>query len=95
MGKKSSLDINGHTLQVSNLDKVMYPSSGFSKGNVIDYYIKASSFILPHLKDRPLTLKRYPEGVTGEYFYEKDAPSHTPEWVQRATVARKGRQSHD
>jgi bifunctional non-homologous end joining protein LigD len=91
MGKKSSLDINGHTLQVSNLDKVMYPSSGFSKGNVIDYYIKASSFILPHLKDRPLTLNRYPEGVTGEYFYEKDAPSHTPEWVQRATVARKGR----
>ena len=91
MGKKSSLEIDGRTLQVSNLDKVMYPKTGFTKGQVIDYYIKASKYILPHLKNRPLTLKRYPDGVTGMHFYEKDAPSHTPDWVELATVARRGR----
>jgi len=91
MGKKSTLDIEGHTLTVSNLEKVLYPASGYNKGNVIDYYIKASRFILPHLKDRPLTLKRYPEGVTGEHFYEKNAPAHTPDWIRRAVVPRKGR----
>jgi bifunctional non-homologous end joining protein LigD len=91
MGKKSALEIGGRTLQVSNLDKLMYPEAGFTKGNVIDYYIKASEFILPHLKDRPLTLKRYPDGVCGQHFYEKDAPSHTPDWIELATVPRKGR----
>jgi bifunctional non-homologous end joining protein LigD len=91
MGKKSSLEIDGRTLQVSNLDKVMYPGTGFTKGHVIDYYIRASKFILPHLKNRPLTLKRYPDGVSGMHFYEKDAPGHTPEWVELATVPRRGR----
>lgn len=90
MGKKSSLEIDGRTLTVSNLDKVLYPEVGFTKAQVIDYYIKAAKFILPHLKDRPLTLKRYPDGVTGQHFYEKDAPSHTPEWVRLAKVPRRG-----
>ncbi|HEV8544441.1 MAG TPA: non-homologous end-joining DNA ligase, partial [Verrucomicrobiae bacterium] len=91
MGKKTALEIDGRTLQVSNLDKIMYPATHFTKADVIDYYIKAGKYILPHLKDRPLTLKRYPDGVTGEHFYEKEAPSHTPEWVQTATVPRRGR----
>ena len=90
MGKKSSLEIDGLTLTVSNLDKVLYPEGGFTKAEVIDYYIKAAKFILPHLKNRPLTLKRYPDGVTGQHFYEKDAPSHTPEWVKIAKVPRRG-----
>jgi len=89
MGKKSSLEIDGRVLQVSNLEKVMYPEAGFTKADVIDYYIKVSKHILPHLKNRPLTLKRYPDGVTGEYFYEKNAPSHTPAWVKRAVVTRR------
>src|SRR5687767_1672944 len=91
MGKKSSLEIDGRTLQVSNLDKVMYPGTGFTKGQVIDYYIRAAKYILPHLKNRPLTLKRYPDGVNGMHFYEKDAPAHTPDWVKLATVPRRGR----
>src|SRR4051812_35859282 len=91
MGKKSALQIGGRTLQLSNLDKVMYPEAGFTKADVIDFYIKVGEFILPHLKNRPLTLKRFPDGVTGQHFYEKDAPSHTPEWVKLATVPRKGR----
>ena len=90
MGKKSSLEIDGRTLQVSNLDKVMYPQAGFTKADVIDFYIKVSKWIIPHLKNRPLTLKRYPDGVTGEHFYEKDAPSHKPAWVKVAVVPRKG-----
>jgi bifunctional non-homologous end joining protein LigD len=91
MGKKSSLEIDRRVLQVSNLDKAMYPGTGFTKGQVIDYYIRASKYILPHLKDRPLTLKRYPDGVNGMHFYEKDAPGHKPEWVKVATVPRRGR----
>jgi bifunctional non-homologous end joining protein LigD len=89
MGKKSVLEIDGRALQVSNLEKVLYPEAGFTKAEVIDYYIKAAPFILPHLKNRPLTLKRYPDGVTGEHFYEKDAPRHKPEWVKVAPVPRK------
>jgi bifunctional non-homologous end joining protein LigD len=92
MGKKTGLEVGGREVQVSNLDKVMYPGNGFTKAQVIDYYIKVSKFILPHLKDRPLTLKRYPNGVSAEHFYEKDAPSHTPDWVKRAVVQRKGRE---
>ena len=94
MGKKSSLEIGGRTLQVSNLDKVMYPGTGFTKGQVIDYYIRASNYILPHLKDRPLTLKRYPDGVNGMHFYEKNAPGHKPEWVEVAKVPRRGREGN-
>ena len=77
-------------MQVSNLEKVMYPATGFTKAQVIDYYIRAARFILPHLKDRPYTLKRYPDGIEGQHFYEKNAPSHKPEWVKTFGVARKG-----
>jgi bifunctional non-homologous end joining protein LigD len=89
MGKKSVLEIDGRELQVSNLDKVMYPGNGFTKADVIDYYIKVGKFILPHLEKRPLTLKRYPDGVAAEHFYEKDAPRHKPDWVDVAEVPRK------
>jgi bifunctional non-homologous end joining protein LigD len=83
---ESSLNINGKTVSVSNLDKIFYPETGFTKGQVIDYYMRVSPVLLPHLKDRPLTLKRYPDGVRGGFFYEKRCPSHRPEWIQTASV---------
>ena len=69
-----------------NLDKVMYPKAGFTKRDLIDYYVRIAPVLLPHLHDRPLTLKRYPDGVEGKYFYEKQCPSHRPDWVQTAAV---------
>ncbi len=71
---------------MSRLDKVFYPASGFTKGQVLDYYIRVSSALLPHLKDRPLTLKRYPDGVSGGFFYEKRCPPYRPDWVQTAPM---------
>ena len=79
---KQTLRIEGVDVPVSNLDKLLYPAAGVTKAQVIDYYIRVSQWLLPHLRDRPVTLKRYPDGVQGEHFYEKDAPSFTPEWVQ-------------
>jgi bifunctional non-homologous end joining protein LigD len=70
--------IAGKEIEFSNLDKVMYPATGFAKRQVIDHYISVSRYILPHIKNRPVTLKRYPNGVTGEHFYEKNAPLSLP-----------------
>jgi bifunctional non-homologous end joining protein LigD len=80
------VEVEGRRLSLSNLDKVMYPETGFTKGQVIDYYTRVAPVLLPHLRDRPLTLKRYPNGVEGQYFYEKQCPSHRPEWVRTAPV---------
>jgi bifunctional non-homologous end joining protein LigD len=80
------VDVEGRRLSLSNLDKVMYPAVGFTKGQVIDYYTRIAPAVLPHLRNRPLTLKRYPNGVEGQYFYEKRCPSHAPEWVRREQV---------
>ena len=78
--------MDGKTVRVSNLDKVFYPKSGFTKGDVIDYYIRISPYLLPHLKDRPITLKRYPDGVEGFFFYEKQCPPGRPPSVKTAKV---------
>ena len=86
MPNKAELTVEDRKIQVSNLDKVLYPKAGFTKGQVIDYYIRVAPALLPHLKDRPLTMKRYPDGVEGEFFYEKNCPSHRPKWVQTAQV---------
>ena len=80
------VEVAGRRLKLSNLDKVLYPAVGFTKGQVIDYYTRVAPVLLPHLRDRPLTLKRYPEGVEGEYFYEKECPSHRPDWVTTAPI---------
>src|SRR5437588_6352176 len=80
------LKIDGRAVPVSRLEKVFYPRTGFTKGQVIDYYIRVSPVLLPHLKDRPLTLKRYPDGVEGGFFYEKRCPPYRPKWVQTAPV---------
>jgi bifunctional non-homologous end joining protein LigD len=86
MSKKAELIVEDRKIQVSNLDKVLYPKVGFTKGQVIDYYIRIAPMLLPHLKDRPLTMKRYPDGVEGEFFYEKNCPMHRPKWVKTARV---------
>jgi bifunctional non-homologous end joining protein LigD len=75
-------------IDFSNLDKVMYPAIGFTKGQVIDYYIRVAHYLLPHIKNRPITFKRFPDGVGGEHFYEKDAPSYTPRWIKTFPIAR-------
>jgi bifunctional non-homologous end joining protein LigD len=80
------VDVEGRTLSLSNLTKVLYPAVGFTKGEVIDYYTRVAPALLPHLRDRPLTLKRYPNGVEAGHFYEKNCPSHAPEWVRKARV---------
>jgi bifunctional non-homologous end joining protein LigD len=90
MSKKAELIVEGKKLPVSNLDKVLYPKAGFTKGQVIDYYIRIAPVLLPHLKDRPLTMKRYPNGVEAEFFYEKNCPSHRPKWVKTAKVWSEG-----
>ena len=92
MPSKAELVVEDRKIQVSNLDKVLYPKVGFTKGQVIDYYIRIASVLLPHLKDRPLTMKRYPDGVEGEFFYEKNCPSHRPKWVQTTKVWSEGNQ---
>jgi bifunctional non-homologous end joining protein LigD len=85
------VEVRGKKLRLSNLDKVMYPEPGFTKGQVIDYYSRIAPALLPHLKDRPLTLKRYPDGVEGQHFYEKQCPSHRPKWVKTTPVAARGK----
>jgi bifunctional non-homologous end joining protein LigD len=77
---------DGRRLKLSNWDKVLFPQAGFTKGDLIAYYARVAPAVLPHLHDRPLTLKRYPNGVAEPYFYEKQSPSHRPEWVQTAQV---------
>ena len=92
MAEKAQLLVEDKKLAVSNLNKVLYPKVGFTKGHVIDYYIRIAPVLLPHLKDRPLTMKRYPNGVEGEFFYEKNCPSHRPKWVKTAKVWSEGNQ---
>lgn len=79
---------------LSNLDKVLYPEVGFLKAQVIDYYIRIAPMLLPHLKNRPLMLKRYPEGVTGLHFYEKQCPSHRPDWIRTTKTPRRNASEH-
>jgi bifunctional non-homologous end joining protein LigD len=86
LAPRVTVDVAGKQLSLSNLDKVLYPAVGFTKGHVIDYYTRVAPAVLPHLQDRPLTLKRYPNGVEGGHFYEKQCPSHRPDWVRSEPV---------
>ncbi len=82
----SAVEIQGKTLKLSNLEKVLYPATGFTKKDVIDYYARIAPAMLPHLRGRALTRKRYPDGVDSEPFFEKNAPMHKPDWVKTAPV---------
>src|ERR1700694_39923 len=86
----SVIEIQGKTLKLTSLNKVRYPSTGFTKRQVIDYYARIAPVLLPHLKGRALTLKRYPNGVDSEFFYEKNAPQHRPDWVKIVPVWSEG-----
>jgi bifunctional non-homologous end joining protein LigD len=85
-GSKVTVDVDGRHLTLSNLPKVLYPEAGFSKGEIIDYYSRIAPILLPHLADRPLTVKRYPNGVDQHFFFEKNAPRGTPDWVRTITL---------
>jgi len=88
MTGKAELSVAGRKLPVSNLQKILYPATGFTKGDVINYYIGVSQVLLPHLKNRPVTLKRYPDGVEGFFFYERHCPEHRPKWLKTARAER-------
>ncbi len=84
------IEIQGQHLKLSNLQKVLYPAAGFTKKDVIDYYVRIAPAILPHIAGRALTRKRYPDGVDGEPFFEKNAPMHKPDWVKTADIWSEG-----
>jgi bifunctional non-homologous end joining protein LigD len=87
---ESIIEVEGRQLKLSKLDKVLYPHVGFTKGQVIDYYVRIAPVLLPHLSGRPLTLKRYPEGVNGLFFYEKNCPKYRPNWIKTAKIWSEG-----
>jgi bifunctional non-homologous end joining protein LigD len=82
------IEIAGKRLPLSNLEKDLYPSYGFTKAHILEYYRRVAEFILPHLQDRALTFKRYPEGVERDFFFEKRCPSHRPAWAKTAEITR-------
>jgi len=82
------IEISGKKLPLSNLEKDLYPSYGFTKAHILEYYRRVAEFILPHLQDRALTFKRYPEGVERDFFFEKRCPSHRPAWAKTAEITR-------
>ncbi|HEU4640012.1 MAG TPA: non-homologous end-joining DNA ligase, partial [Candidatus Binatia bacterium] len=88
-----SVKIGNKKLALSNSDKVLYPETGFTKGQVIDFYSRVAPYILPHIENRPITLKRYPNGIKGKHFYEKNAPSFTPAWIKTYRVQRSSSES--
>jgi bifunctional non-homologous end joining protein LigD len=83
---KVAVHVDGRTLTLTNLAKVLYPQTGFTKAEVLDYYQRVAPVLLPHIEDRPLTLKRYPEGVDGEAFFQKHVTAHRPDWIRTARV---------
>ena len=90
MSAKVTVDVEGTTVVLSNLDKVLYPAVGFTKGQVLDYYTRIAPVLLPHLAERAVTRKRYPDGVDGQVFFEKNAPRGTPDWVRTETLPSPG-----
>ncbi len=84
--KEVAVEVGGRQLTLSNLDKVLYPEAGFTKGQVIDYYTRMAAVLVPHLRGRPVTLKRYPNGVGSQFFYEKNCPKHRPPWVSTTPI---------
>jgi bifunctional non-homologous end joining protein LigD len=84
------VEVEGRRLKLTNMEKVLYPETGFTKGQVIDYYARIAPVLLPHLKNRPCTLRRYPNGVDGQSFFEKNVARHAPEWVRTERLATPG-----
>src|SRR3954454_15745497 len=87
-------EVGDRAVPLTNLDKLMYPAAGFTKGQVIDYYARMAPVVLPHVRGRPLTLKRFPDGVGGAYFYEKNCQAHLPPWVTTVPIWTERAQEH-
>ncbi len=83
---RQTVQVGDRRLQISNLEKILYPQTGFTKGQMLDYYARVAPALLPHLAGRPLTRKRYPNGVGAQSFFEKNAPRGTPDWVRTVTL---------
>ena len=92
---KIPVQVEGHALTLTNLTKVLYPADGFTKAEVLDYYQRVSAVLLPHAAGRPMTLKRYPEGVDGEAFFQKHAPAHRPDWIRTEDVESRSSRARD
>jgi bifunctional non-homologous end joining protein LigD len=84
--QETRVTVGDRELTISSLDKVLFPETGFTKGELIDYYVSVAEVMLPHIQDRPLTMKRYPDGVAKKFFYEKHSPAHAPDWVRTVGV---------
>src|SRR4051794_20126101 len=89
-GERVTVEVEGRRLSLSNLDKVLYPAVGTVKGEVVDYYTRIAPVLLPHVQGRPMTFTRWPDGVEGKSFFEKNIPSHAPEWVRRVNLPAPG-----
>src|SRR5262245_37845265 len=94
MVAKSTVEVAGRRLALTNLDKVLYPDTGFTKGEVIDYYVRIADSMLPHVRSRPASFKRYPDGVDGQGFFSKNAPRGTSDWVRTVRLPVPG-STHD
>src|SRR5690349_746451 len=90
MASEQIVEIGGRSLKLTNLEKVLYPAAGFTKGQIIDYYARIAPVLVPHLAGKPLTLKRYPDGVDAQPFFEKNATKHRPDWVKTAPIWSEG-----
>lgn len=83
---ETSIEVSGREVRLTSLDKVLYPENGFTKADLIDYYAAIAPVMLPHLRDRPVTLRRFPDGVTEDGFWEKHCPESRPDWVRTAKI---------
>lgn len=81
-----AFETGGHTIEIGNADKVLFPDAGITKGDLADYYAAIADTMLPHLEDRPVTMQRFPEGIGEEGFYQKKAPDHFPDWIRRVSI---------
>ncbi len=81
-GRETTVEVDGHRLKFTNLDKVMFPKDGWKKRDLLAFYDAVSEWLLPHLRDRPLSMKRYPNGIAAEFFFQKNAGSHFPDWMR-------------
>lgn len=86
----TGVTIDGHVIELKNRDKVLFPDAGITKGGVVDYYRRVAEIMLPHLADRPLTLRRFPDGIDAEGFYQQDRPAYFPSWIGAAALERVG-----
>ncbi len=89
-GKREGLKVGRYTIEITHRDKVFYPDDGITKGDIVDYYVRIADTMLPYMKDRPVIMHRFIEGITGEAFYQREAGGYFPEWIKRAPMPKEG-----